>query len=81
MIRDPNEYFQILDRTLCLSDGGLKYKFDLVHAHCVETYVKLKKNQNQIAWKWKKVRLKMGLFSVAIILKMNAIENVLLRAY
>lgn len=31
------------------------YKFELVNARCVESYVKLKKNQNQITWKWKKV--------------------------
>ena len=35
--------------------GGIAH-FELINCKCIDTYVKVKRNQNQICWKWKKVR-------------------------
>ncbi len=37
-------------------EGGRFAHFELVSCKCVDTYVRVKKNQNQICWKWTKVR-------------------------
>lgn len=53
--RNPRQYFEIFDRTrLARADGGYDY-FELVVCKSVDTYVKVKQNQNQVCWKWKKV--------------------------
>ncbi len=36
--------------------GGNFASYELVSCKCVDTYVRVKKNQNQICWKWCKVR-------------------------
>ena len=35
-------------------DGRYSH-FELVSCKCVDTYVRVKQNQNQICWKWRKV--------------------------
>lgn len=54
--RDPNDYFCIFDKVVWTDSKGRKFRFELVNARCVETYVKIKKNQNQLTFKWKKVQ-------------------------
>ena len=34
---------------------GRYARYELVSCKCVDTYVRLKGNQNQICWKWRKV--------------------------
>lgn len=34
---------------------GQTAHFELVNCKCVDTYVRIKRNQNQICWKWRKV--------------------------
>ncbi len=45
---------------MCLAqveeENGRFAHFELVSCKCVDTYVRVKKNQNQICWKWTKVR-------------------------
>lgn len=36
-------------------DGRFSH-FELVYCKCVDTYVRVKQNQNQVCWKWVKVR-------------------------
>jgi phosphoethanolamine N-methyltransferase len=38
------------------SDGASSSHLQLVCCKCVDTYVTVKKNQNQICWKYQKVR-------------------------
>lgn len=37
------------------ADGRYAH-FELVYCKCVDTYVRVKQNQNQVCWKWVKVR-------------------------
>lgn len=39
-------------------DGRFAH-FELVYCKCVDTYVRVKQNQNQVCWKWVKVRWQM----------------------
>ncbi|GMH44018.1 hypothetical protein BSKO_11952 [Bryopsis sp. KO-2023] len=55
--RDPNSYFCIFDKVSWTDSKGRKFRFELVNARCVETYVRIKQNHNQIAFKWKKVEV------------------------
>jgi phosphoethanolamine N-methyltransferase len=53
--RNPRQYFDIFDKTkISRPNGGYDY-FELVVCKSVDTYVKVKQNQNQVCWKWKKV--------------------------
>lgn len=53
--RNPRQYFEIFDKTkVARPTGGYDY-FELVVCKSVDTYVKVKQNQNQVCWKWKKV--------------------------
>jgi len=53
--RNPREYFRIFDNAKILrSDGGYDH-FELVVCKSVDTYVRVKQNQNQVCWKWRKV--------------------------
>ena len=53
--RNPREYFRIFDSVkLPRSDGGCDH-FELVCCKSVDTYVRVKQNQNQVCWKWRKV--------------------------
>lgn len=43
--------------TLCrLQPDGRVAHFELVLCKSVDTYVRVKQNQNQVVWKWRKVR-------------------------
>ncbi|KAI3432717.1 hypothetical protein D9Q98_004260 [Chlorella vulgaris] len=53
--RNPREYFKIFDSVQeVLPDGRIAH-FELVLCKSVDTYVRVKQNQNQVVWKWKKV--------------------------
>ena len=56
--RDPREYFRLFDDARGVAaDGVTKVKFELVTCRCVDTYVRLKQNQNQLCWKWRVVKV------------------------
>lgn len=42
---------------MAAADGGSSEHFELICCKCVDTYVTVKRNQNQICWKFKKVGL------------------------
>eukprot|EP00775_Hariotina_reticulata_P003093 gene3093-3372_t len=53
--RNPRDYFAIFDKAELLSaDGSSSAHLELVCCKCVDTYVTVKKNQNQICWKFQK---------------------------
>lgn len=53
--RNPREYFAIFDGVSQeLPDGRIAH-LELVVCKCVDTYVRVKQNQNQVCWKWRKV--------------------------
>ncbi|KAK9830089.1 hypothetical protein WJX72_009725 [[Myrmecia] bisecta] len=53
--RNPREYFAIFDNVeVEVADGGFAH-YELISCRCVDTYVQLKQNQNQVCWKWRKV--------------------------
>jgi 2-polyprenyl-3-methyl-5-hydroxy-6-metoxy-1,4-benzoquinol methylase len=53
--RDPRSYFDMFDGARAVVAGGRHARWELVGCRCVEAYVKLKANQNQLCWKWRKV--------------------------
>eukprot|EP00878_Enallax_costatus_P026825 GHUV01028827.1.p1 GENE.GHUV01028827.1~~GHUV01028827.1.p1 ORF type:complete len:438 (+),score=126.26 GHUV01028827.1:78-1391(+) len=54
--RNPRDYFAMFDKAeLPSSDGASSAHLELVCCKCVDTYVTVKKNQNQICWKYQKV--------------------------
>ncbi|CAL8468305.1 g7845 [Coccomyxa elongata] len=53
--RNPRDYFAIFDNVETREADGRYAHFELVSCKCVDTYVRIKKNQNQICWKWQKV--------------------------
>eukprot|EP00877_Chromochloris_zofingiensis_P011556 jgi/Chrzof1/6654/Cz19g04140.t1 len=55
--RNPREYFRILDDVEFVNPDGSISHFELVNCKCVDTYVQVKRNQNQICWKWRKVTI------------------------
>ena len=56
--RDPREYFRLFDDARGVAaDGVTKVRFELVTCRCVDTYVRLKQNQNQLCWKWRVVKV------------------------
>ena len=55
--RNPRDYFAIFDGVQQQLPDGRHAHFELVSCKCVDTYVRVKKNQNQICWKLRKVRL------------------------
>jgi hypothetical protein len=58
--RNPRDYFAIFDKAEVVSaDGSSSEHFELINCKCVDTYVTVKKNQNQICWKFRKVRANM----------------------
>lgn len=54
--RSPRDYFAIFDaaRETERPDGHAA-RYELVRCKCVDTYVRVKRNQNQVCWKWTKV--------------------------
>ena len=54
--RDPRDYFAFFDgASATMADGAHAY-FELESCRCVSAYVKLKQNQNQLCWRWRKAR-------------------------
>ncbi len=54
--RNPREYFRIYDGAEVAAGPGRANWLELVTCKCIDTYVRVKHNQNQICWKWRKVR-------------------------
>lgn len=46
---------QVFEQTHVEEANGTFYEFELVGCKCVGTYVRNKRNQNQVCWLWKKV--------------------------
>ena len=57
MRRSPKDYFAVVDLLENKEADGRYSHFELISCKCVDTYVRVKKNQSQICWKWKKVSL------------------------
>jgi phosphoethanolamine N-methyltransferase len=55
MRSNPREYFRMFDAASWRDPGGRLHTLQLVLCKCVDTYVAVKRNQNQICWKWTKV--------------------------
>ncbi|KAG0590208.1 hypothetical protein M758_1G079200 [Ceratodon purpureus] len=53
--RQPSDYTKIFEQTHVEEADGSFYEFELVGCKCVGTYVRNKRNQNQVCWLWKKV--------------------------
>lgn len=53
--RSPKDYFAVVDALEQKEADGRYSHFELLSCKCVDTYVKVKKNQSQICWKWRKV--------------------------
>ena len=53
--RSPKEYFAVVDALEHKEADGRYSHFELISCKCVDTYVRVKKNQSQICWKWRKV--------------------------
>jgi phosphoethanolamine N-methyltransferase len=53
--RNPRDYFAIFDAAQLPGADGTSAHFELVCCKCVDTYVTVKKNQNQICWKFNRV--------------------------
>ncbi|GAB4815755.1 hypothetical protein N2152v2_002801, partial [Parachlorella kessleri] len=53
--RNPREYFRIFDDVEIQQEDGRFAHFELVYCKCVDTYVRVKQNQNQVCWKFCKV--------------------------
>lgn len=53
--RNPRNYFELFDSAEVEEANGCFAHYELVSCKCVDTYVRVKKNQNQICWKWVKV--------------------------
>ena len=47
MRRNPREYFTIFDAATSTEPDGRRVRFELVSCKCVDTYVRVKHNQNQ----------------------------------
>ena len=45
--RNPREYFAIFDAATAAQPDGRRARFELVSCKCVDTYVRVKHNQNQ----------------------------------
>lgn len=53
--RNPREYFAIFDAVSAPQPDGRVAHLELVCCKSVDTYVRVKQNQNQVCWKWRKV--------------------------
>ena len=52
--RNPRQYFDIFDNTKIEQEDGSVDHFELVVCKSIDTYAKVKQNQNQVCWKWRK---------------------------
>lgn len=53
--RNPRDYFKFFDKATVIEADGRVAHFDLICCKSVDTYVRVKQNQNQVCWKWQKV--------------------------
>jgi phosphoethanolamine N-methyltransferase len=53
--RNPREYFAIFDGVSIPQPDGRVAHLELVCCKCIDTYILVKQNQNQVCWKWRKV--------------------------
>lgn len=53
--RNPRHYFDVFDNVREVLPDGRVAHFELVLCKSVDTYVRVKQNQNQVCWKWRKV--------------------------
>uniref|UniRef100_A0A6U9RMU1 phosphoethanolamine N-methyltransferase n=1 Tax=Picocystis salinarum TaxID=88271 RepID=A0A6U9RMU1_9CHLO len=51
--RNPREYIQIFEDAQARATDGKLSQYRLESVHCVDTYVKYKKNQNQLCFSWR----------------------------
>lgn len=72
--RNPREYFRVFDCVSNTLPDGRVAHFELISCKCVDTYVRVKHNQNQVCWKWRKVGswvvLVVGLIVLCMVLLM-----------
>ena len=61
--RSPKDYFAVVDSLENQEADGRYSHFELISCKCVDTYVRVKKNQSQICWKWKKVSRRLHFMS------------------
>ncbi|CAN4100295.1 unnamed protein product [Withania somnifera] len=54
--RDTRFYMKVFQECNLREDSGKSYELSLMGYKCIETYVKIKRNQNEICWIWQKVR-------------------------
>ncbi|WMV35240.1 hypothetical protein MTR67_028625 [Solanum verrucosum] len=54
--REPRFYTKVFQECNLKDDAGKSYELSLIGYKCIETYVRNKKNQNEICWIWQKVR-------------------------
>lgn len=48
--RNPREYFRMYDSAAAVEADGRHSHFELCFCKCIDTYVRVKRNQNQIWW-------------------------------
>ena len=53
--RDPRDYFILFDGVEIAEPCGGYAHYELISCRCVNAYIRLKGNQNQLCWKWRKV--------------------------
>ncbi|CAK0779821.1 hypothetical protein CVIRNUC_004862 [Coccomyxa viridis] len=53
--RNPRQYFKIFDDIEMREKDGRYAHYELLSCKPVDAYCRIKKNQNQICWKWRKV--------------------------
>ncbi|PUZ55228.1 hypothetical protein GQ55_5G195300 [Panicum hallii var. hallii] len=53
--REPRFYTKVFKECQAFNQDGTSFKLSLVTFKCIEAYVDIKKDQNQICWLWKKV--------------------------
>ncbi|TVU35437.1 hypothetical protein EJB05_17326 [Eragrostis curvula] len=53
--REPRFYTKVFKECQDLNQDGTSFKLSLSTFKCIEAYVKIKKDQNQICWLWQKV--------------------------
>jgi hypothetical protein len=73
--RDPKDYSAMFDKAEVVSaDGSSVQHFELVCCKCVDTYVAVKENYNQICWKYKKVRIFSWIVGVGAIIMSQLLD-------
>jgi hypothetical protein len=52
---NPREYFRMFESASWRDPAGQLHTLQLALCKCVDTYVEVKHNHNQVCWKWTKV--------------------------